>query len=90
LEYVSHWNTELVYLLFLITFLMVGAVFVVNDHVSNTILEYSGHGIKFTVRILDLLLVILAMAFLVFLWAQYKREVLEEYLREILRRRYKE
>jgi len=39
---------------------------------------------------MDLLLVVLALAFLVFLWAQYRRERLEGYLREILRRRYKE
>ncbi|HIQ10332.1 MAG TPA: hypothetical protein EYH23_02345 [Euryarchaeota archaeon] len=90
LEYVSHWNTELVYLLFLITFLTVGAVFVVSGQADNVIIAYEGYGFKITVRVLDTLLAVLAVAFLVFIWAQYRRESLENYLREILRRRYKE
>jgi len=69
---------------------MVGAVFAVSGQVNSPLFEYSGHGIKLTVRILDILLFVLAIAFLVFIWAQYRREILEGYLREILRRRYKE
>ena len=65
-------------------------MFAVSGQESHPIISYEGHGIRFTVRVMDLLLVVLALAFLVFLWAQYRRERLEGYLREILRRRYKE
>lgn len=90
MEYINHWNTEIVYLLFLTTFLVVGAAFVVSGYAENVIMEYSGFGLTIVIRVLDVLLGMLATTFFVFVWAQYRREILEGYLREMLRRRYKE
>lgn len=42
------------------------------------------------ILLLHVMLAILVLAFLVFVWAQYRREQLEQYIREILRRRYKD
>ncbi len=86
LEYIAHWNTELVYLLFLITFLMIIAVFSVTGKDSAVLISFAG--IKVTAY--HILITTLVLAFLIFVWAQYRRERLEEYLREMLRRRYKE
>jgi len=82
----AHWNTELVYLLFLITFLMIAAVFSVSGQDSYVLFTFLGKDIT----VFDILMVTLIIAFLVFVWAQYRRERLEAYLREMLRRRYKE
>ncbi len=82
----AHWNTELVYLLFLITFLVIAAVFTVSGQETYVILTVLGRDIT----VFDVLIVTLILAFLIFVWAQYRREKLEEYLREMLRRRYKE
>jgi len=82
----AHWNTELVYLLFLITFLVIAAVFAVSGQETYVILTVLGRDIT----VFDVLIVTLILAFLIFVWAQYRREKLEEYLREMLRRRYKE
>lgn len=69
---------------------MVGAVFAVSGQDSYPIIMYEGHGISFTIHVMDVILLVLALAFFVFVWAQHRREALENYLREMLRRRYKE
>ncbi len=82
----AHWNTELVYLLFLITFLMIAAVFSVSGQESYVLFTVFGKDIT----VFDVLITVLVAAFAIFVWAQYRRERLEQYLREMLRMRYKE
>jgi len=87
IRYMAHWSTELTHILFFVTTILFLGILEVGHMDGTVIFSYHEHGIEFNVTIYHLLLATIAIMLVAIGWMEYKREQLEEIIRELLEKR---